>query len=718
MRQNGTARPRHHQSGRLSKGWQYLSGGAGILGDLRGQLVDAGEFALGADEGFQANGKTLAIQVGLLVKQMRFAQHPAVLDRRANADIGDTVAKKIVAGIRVILENLHRIYAKRRMQQVAEGNVRCRKADGAAALVAKLDDAGHGPVMPQHAGGLLHLAGLQGSADTTGGNHRAVCVTHQRDSAGRNADAGADGVDRVQITAAAAAKGKIRSGKQIGHAERRQNIAHKGRRIGTAKVVIERDMDHPVQTKCRQQPVLLCPVSKVERRIFMPKEFARMWVKGDRCRRDTLGTRRVDGSRDDRGMAPMNAIEITDCGNTGTMIERRVADRPGDRLAGDVLARCHGAALYRAKARNFNDRTWRIIGKRHCSPLSWPRKLPHLPRQRLATHGAGSILTRVGAFASAAVAARHDYPGMARSAGNTRKQGWQMNEISITSISDSVGLGGLFTEQTLALGAEYGLDLVAALLTIIIGIWAARRFSSVVREWLTRSSRIDDTLAPILSALVKYAILTLTVVVTLGNFGVETTSIIAVLGAAGLAIGLALQGTLSNVAAGLMLLFLRPFKVGDWVEAAGVSGSVREIGLFTTTIDTFDNVFISVPNSAIWTSNIINHARYGTRRMDLDIGISYDADLDAAEEAMMELAADSRVLSDPAPRFLVVSYGDSAINVRLRAYAEYDDFFDLYWDLNRRLKGVLDARGIDIPFPQRVVRHINGGPESTEGDSG
>jgi small conductance mechanosensitive channel len=291
-----------------------------------------------------------------------------------------------------------------------------------------------------------------------------------------------------------------------------------------------------------------------------------------------------------------------------------------------------------------------------------------------------------------------------------------MNEISLSTISDELGLSRLLTDQTLTLATEYGLNFLAALVTIIIGVWASRRASKVVRDWLTRSNRIDRTLAPILAALVRYAILTLTVVVTLGNFGVETTSIIAVLGAAGLAIGLALQGTLSNVAAGLMLLFLRPFKIGDWVEAAGVSGSVREIGLFTTIIDTFDNVYISVPNSAIWTSNIINHAKYGTRRLDLDIGVSYDSDLDDVEAAMMELAADSRVLADPAPRFLVVSHGDSAINVRLRAYAEYDDFFDLYWDLNRNLKGVLDARGIDIPFPQRVVRHVGGGPAAAGGD--
>jgi len=291
-----------------------------------------------------------------------------------------------------------------------------------------------------------------------------------------------------------------------------------------------------------------------------------------------------------------------------------------------------------------------------------------------------------------------------------------MNDISLSTISDELGLSSLLTDQTLTLATEYGLNFLAALFTIIIGVWASRRASKVVRDWLTRSSRIDRTLAPILAALVRYSILTLTVVVTLGNFGVETTSIIAVLGAAGLAIGLALQGTLSNVAAGLMLLFLRPFKIGDWVEAAGVSGSVREIGLFTTIIDTFDNVYISVPNSAIWTSNIINHAKYGTRRLDLDIGVSYDSDLGDVEAAMMELAADPRVLADPAPRFLVVSYGDSAINVRLRAYAEYDDFFNLFWDLNRNLKGVLDARGIDIPFPQRVVRHVGGGPAAAGGD--
>ena len=283
-----------------------------------------------------------------------------------------------------------------------------------------------------------------------------------------------------------------------------------------------------------------------------------------------------------------------------------------------------------------------------------------------------------------------------------------MDSNPTESIMSYIDMSGDAAEQILALVTAYGLDFVAAILTLIFGIWLSRRASRLTADWLSRVDRLDRTLVPIMAALVRYAGLTLTIVITLGNFGVETTSIIAVLGAAGLAVGLALQGTLSNVAAGLMLLFLRPFRIGDWVEAAGVSGSVREIGLFTTTIDTFDNVYVSIPNSSIWSSNIINHARYGTRRMDLDIGIGYDSNLDAVENALMSLAADPRVLSDPAPRFLVVSYGDSAINVRLRAYASYDDFFGLYWDLNRRLKGVLDEHGIEIPFPQRVVHQLDG----------
>ncbi len=263
----------------------------------------------------------------------------------------------------------------------------------------------------------------------------------------------------------------------------------------------------------------------------------------------------------------------------------------------------------------------------------------------------------------------------------------------------------LLDEQNFDVLLGFSTQLLAGILTLIIGFWLAGRAGRLTVESLNKIERLDNTVVPLLGALVRYAGMTLTLVVALGKFGVETTSIIAVLGAAGLAIGLALQGTLSNVAAGLMLVFLRPFKIGDWIEAAGMSGSVREIGLFTTVIDTFDNVFISVPNSSIWSSSIVNHSRYGTRRLDLDIGIDHASDLDKAEAAMMSLASDPRVLTDPAPRFIVVGYDERAITIRLRVHATYANFFDLGYDLNRRLKQALDDHNITIPYPRRVIHH-------------
>jgi small conductance mechanosensitive channel len=247
------------------------------------------------------------------------------------------------------------------------------------------------------------------------------------------------------------------------------------------------------------------------------------------------------------------------------------------------------------------------------------------------------------------------------------------------------------------------INILAGIGTLIIGFWLSGRAAKFIRVQTGKISRVDPTLTPILASIARYAGLILTFVVALGQFGIQTTSIIAVLGAAGLAIGLALQGTLSNVAAGIMLLLLRPFSVGDWIEANGISGTVREIGLFATQIDTFENVYISVPNSSIWSSIIINHSRHDVRRMDVDIGIGYESDLDVAEKALMSLCDDERILKTPAPVFLVVAYGDSAITVRLRLYAKYRDYFQLNWDLNRRLKGVLDTHNIEIPFPQLVV---------------
>ena len=256
------------------------------------------------------------------------------------------------------------------------------------------------------------------------------------------------------------------------------------------------------------------------------------------------------------------------------------------------------------------------------------------------------------------------------------------------------------------LGIDWSINFLAAVITLIVGIWISSRISKWTRETLVRIDKLDPTLPPVAGSVIRYALLVVTIIAVLAQFGVNTTSIIAVLGAAGLAIGLALQGTLSNVAAGVMLLFLRPFRVGNWIEAANISGTVREIGLFTTVIDTFDNVYISVPNSTIWSSTIINHSRYNTRRMDIDIGVSYDCNIDHVIKALLSMANDERVLKKPSPQGLVVNYGDSAITVRLRLYAKNNVYWTLYWDLMKKTKDVLDKENIEIPFPQRVI-HIN-----------
>ena len=277
---------------------------------------------------------------------------------------------------------------------------------------------------------------------------------------------------------------------------------------------------------------------------------------------------------------------------------------------------------------------------------------------------------------------------------------------SFSSLETSLGEMSVFSQELLAIALSSSVNILAGFGTIIIGFYLSSKASSMVRKQMSTLQRVDKTLTPILASIIRYAGFILTLVVALGQFGVQTTSIIAVLGAAGLAIGLALQGTLSNVASGIMLLLLRPFSVGDWIETNGISGTVREIGLFATQIDTFDNIYITVPNSSIWSATIINNSRHQIRRMDLDIGIGYNSDLNKVEKALITLTKDKRILSDPEPQFLVVDYADSAILVRLRLYAQYEDFFALNWDLKRRLKPLLDAHNIEIPFPQRVVHHL------------
>lgn len=254
---------------------------------------------------------------------------------------------------------------------------------------------------------------------------------------------------------------------------------------------------------------------------------------------------------------------------------------------------------------------------------------------------------------------------------------------------------------------DYGTNIIEAVLILVIGLWVAGRVASWIRKSLGKTERVDATLKPLFSSIARYVIVTITVIAILNQFGVQTASIIAILGAAGLAIGLSLQGTLQNIAAGIMLLILRPFKVGDFVDAGPVSATVDEIGLFTTQFTTVDGVYVSCPNSALWNSKIVNYSRNDRRRMDLVIGISYDDDIGKAMDVLARLMqADDRALKDPAPAVMVSNLGDSSVDITMRVWAKGSDFWGLKADLTRQAKESIEAAGMSIPYPQSDVHMI------------
>ena len=258
--------------------------------------------------------------------------------------------------------------------------------------------------------------------------------------------------------------------------------------------------------------------------------------------------------------------------------------------------------------------------------------------------------------------------------------------------------------QAINLAVDYGLDVLGALAILIVGSmvagWARRRVLRV----LNREPRVDETLKPVIASIVRYGILVLVLIAVLAQFGIQTTSIIALLATAGLALGLALQGTLQNIAAGIMLLFLRPFRVGDYIDAEGLSGTIEEIGLFTTHMRTSNGIYLEVPNAKIWNRAILNYSRVEARRLSVVVGISYGDDIDNAQAVLLELmTSDSRVNAEPAPQVLVKELSDSSVNLDLRCWAAAGDYWGLLCDLNKAVKQRLDAEGITIPFPQRDV---------------
>ncbi len=268
---------------------------------------------------------------------------------------------------------------------------------------------------------------------------------------------------------------------------------------------------------------------------------------------------------------------------------------------------------------------------------------------------------------------------------------------------DMEGLGE-YSEELIPLAVEHGLSVIGAITILIIGWIFANWASKKIKHKTSESRKFDDTLVPIFGQVVRILILIITILAVLGQFGVQTASLIAVLGAAGLAVGLALQGTLSNIAAGMMLLTLRPFKVGDAVDVGGTVGIVDAIGLFITEMHTFDNIGVIMPNSKVWGSEIKNMSKFAQRRADMVFGIGYGDDMDKAMRLIKEvLDEDERVLGEPEPMIVISNLGDSSVDITVRVWTDTPNVWPLRFAVTKKVKERFDANGVSIPFPQRDV---------------
>ena len=255
------------------------------------------------------------------------------------------------------------------------------------------------------------------------------------------------------------------------------------------------------------------------------------------------------------------------------------------------------------------------------------------------------------------------------------------------------------------LATVYGLRVIAAIAILVVGRWVAKIFRRIFRKVMTKRE-VDVTITTFVGSLTYYLLLTFFVVAALGQLGVQTTSLVAIVGAAGLAIALALQGSLANFAAGFLMIIFRPFRVDDYIEAAGTAGTVEKIHIFNTELKTPDNKTVIVPNASITAGNIVNYSTKGTRRVDMTFGIGYDSDIDKAKEIITDMIqADERVLPEPAPLIAVAALADSSVNIIARPWVNSSDYWGLLFDLTEKVKKRFDAEGISIPFPQRDV-HI------------
>lgn len=259
-----------------------------------------------------------------------------------------------------------------------------------------------------------------------------------------------------------------------------------------------------------------------------------------------------------------------------------------------------------------------------------------------------------------------------------------------------------YSEQFIA----YLPTLVGALVLLVVGWWVIK----LIMKWLNRffdKKNYDRALKKFLATLTSIGLKILLLILVVSQMGVETASLIALLGAAGLAIGLALQGSLSNFAGGVIILALKPFRLGDWIEAQGLSGEVTDISLFYTKLTTFGNQIAVIPNAQISNDSIVNYSVLGIRRDALVFGISYDSDIEKAKQILTSLVAEQeKILKDPGPQIMVESLADNSVNIAVRYFAKNEDFWDLHWHTIEQAKIRLEKAGIDIPFPQRHL-HVS-----------
>jgi small conductance mechanosensitive channel len=249
--------------------------------------------------------------------------------------------------------------------------------------------------------------------------------------------------------------------------------------------------------------------------------------------------------------------------------------------------------------------------------------------------------------------------------------------------------------------------IVAALALFVIGRWVAKALAGVIRKMLKKVGA-DEMLVRFIGNIAYILLLTIVVLAALGQLGVQTTSFIAVLGAAGLAIGLALQDSLSNFAAGVMVVMFRPYKVGDYVEAGGVAGTISEVQIFTTVLNTPDNKRVIVPNGQIVSGTITNYSAYETRRADMVFGCGYDDDVREVKKLLTQIISDdARVLEEPAPSIFVKELADSSVNFGVRVWVKTSDYWSVVFDTTEQVKLRFDEAGISIPYPQRDV-HLHG----------